>query len=325
MNVVVQSAWLLLRSHPLTRQEQVLGVCWVRTPKRLIWLDSVFNDCAGYVLCLSTDVCDRSHGGGSNMKTMIRRSARYAMLIFVVGVAACDDATSIERLKDVVVVDAAMLAADATIEEARMFIDPFLFSFPPSLASDSPARPSTGAAGRTWSRTKTVTFFDSDGAEQDAYDALVTEEVHVETSSTKLVERERFRAETQRARSMVASGLAGEEVTRTWNGTSTSHTSKSGVLEDGSERSHTMDGSAVYNDVVVPIRGTEPRYPLSGTIERSMVAVRTNSDGATTKEVDIVITFDGTQFAQAVVNGEEIEIDLAAKDRRKPFRKKKGG
>ena len=289
------------------------------------WLDSVFNDCGGHTLCLSTDVCDRSHRGGSSMKERIRRSARYAMLILVVGVAACDEATSIESLKDVVVVDAAMLAADATIEEARMFIDPFLFNFPPSLASDSPARPSMGAAGRTWSRTKTVTFFDSDGAEQDAYDALATEEVHVETSSTQLIERERFRAETERTRSMVASGLAGEEVTRTWNGTSTSHTSKSGVLEDGSERSHTMDGSAVYNDVVVPIRGTEPRYPLSGTIERSMVAVRTNSNGATTKEVDIVITFDGTQFAQAVVNGEEIEIDLAARDRRKPFRKKKGG
>ena len=259
------------------------------------------------------------------MEKMIRQSVRYAMLICVVGVAACDEATSIESLKDPIEVDAAMLAADATIEEVRMFVDPFLFSFPPSLASDSPARPSGPAAGRTRSRTKTVTFFDADGAEQGAYDALYTAEVHIETSSTQLIERERFRAEPQRARSMVASGLAGEEATRTLNGSSSSHTKKSGVLEDGSERSHTMDGNAVYTDVVVPIRGTEPQYPLSGTIERSMVAVRTNSDGARTKEVGIVITFDGSQFAQAIVNGEAIEIDLAAKDRRKPFRKKRGG
>ena len=108
------------------------------------------------------------------MEKMIRQSVRYAMLICVVGVAACDEATSIESLKDPIEVDAAMLAADATIEEVRMFVDPFLFSFPPSLASDSPASPSGPAAGRTRSRTKTVTFFDADGAEQGAYDALYT-------------------------------------------------------------------------------------------------------------------------------------------------------
>ena len=86
-----------------------------------------------------------------------------------------------------------------------------------------------------------------------------------------------------------------------------------------------MDGSAVYTDVVVPIPGTEPRYPLSGTIERTMVATRTTAEGTETREVSILITFDGSQYASAVVNGEEIEIDLGAEDRRRPFRRKRGG
>ncbi len=39
INVVVQSALVLLRSNPLTRQEQVLGVYSIRTPLRLLgWI-----------------------------------------------------------------------------------------------------------------------------------------------------------------------------------------------------------------------------------------------------------------------------------------------
>ncbi len=86
-----------------------------------------------------------------------------------------------------------------------------------------------------------------------------------------------------------------------------------------------MDGSAVYVNVVVPIPGTEPRYPLSGTVERSMTVTRTSTEGTETREVSIVITFDGSQYADAVVNGEAIEIDLAAEDGRRPFRRKRGG
>ena len=259
-------------------------------------------------------------------KKTMRWLSRGALLAVVIGVAACDDATTIQNLDDTLLIDAAMLAADATIEEVRMWREPFLFGPLPGEGSSPVARP----GGRdSWSGelegTRSVVFFDADGVEQDAYDELTTAQIHIDHAVAGLIERDRFSAEIERNRMMVVSGLTGEETTRTWNGSGSSYTSRQGVLEDGTERSHTMDGSAVYTNVVVPIPGSEPRYPESGTVERSMTATRTSAEGTETREVSIVITFDGSQYADAVVNGEAIEIDLAAEDRRRPFRRKRGG
>ena len=263
-------------------------------------------------------------------KTM-RWLSRCVVLVGVAGMAACDEAVSVEGLEDTLLIDAAMVAADATIEEARMWREPFLFGpLPgavPGLQRQSPAGP--GGRG-SWSGqmtgTRSVTFYDADGIEQEAYDTLTTEEIHIEHAVAGTIDRDAFTAEISRERSMVVSGLAGEEVARTWNGSGSSFTARSGVLQDGTERSHSMEGTATYTDVVVPTPGTEPRYPLSGTIERSMIATRTIANGGTvTREVTVVITFDGSQYADAVVNGEAIEIDLAAEDRRRPFRRKRGG
>ena len=264
------------------------------------------------------------------MKKTMRWLSRSTILAVMVGVAACDDATTIENLDDPLLIDAAMLAADATIEEARMWREPFLFGPLPGEASGPQQVPGARPGGRgSWSGalegTRSVVFYDADEVEQDAYDELTTEEIHIGHRVVGLIERDRFSAEIERNRMMVVSGLTGEETTRTWNGSGNSYVSRNGVLADGTERSHTMDGSAVYANVVVPIPGTEPRYPLSGTVERSMTVTRTSAEGTETREVSIVITFDGSQYADAVVNGEAIEIDLAAEDGRRPFRRKRGG
>ncbi|MGB1655896.1 MAG: hypothetical protein ACPHQP_02715 [Longimicrobiales bacterium] len=263
-------------------------------------------------------------------KTM-RWISRTALVAVVVGGAACDDATSIESLDDTLVIDAAMVAADATIEEARMWREPFLFGSTPALSAPGDGPHSTAHSGgrRSWSgsleRSRSVVFYDEGGAEQDAYDPLTTDEIHIDHAMSGLIERERFTAQIDRERSMIVSGLAGEEAARTWNGSSESSVARSGVLEDGTERSHSMSGAATYTNIVVPIPGTEPRYPLSGTISRSMLATRTTAEGTSTREVTVVITFNGTQYADATVNGDAIEIDLAAEDGRRPFRRKRGG
>ncbi len=263
-------------------------------------------------------------------KTM-RWLSRTALVAALVGGAACDDATSLESLDDTMTIDAAMVAADATIQEARMWREPFLFGSVPAVsASDSETQSTAHSGGRRmWSgsleRSRSVVFYDEAGVEQDAYDALTTDQIHIDHVMSGLVERERFTAQIERERSMVVSGLVGEESTRTWNGSADSFTARSGVLEDGTERSHSMTGAASYMNIVVPTPGTEPGYPLSGTIERSMVGTRTNAEGTRTREVTVVITFNGTQFADATVNGEAIEIDLAAQDGRRPFRRKRGG
>ena len=83
------------------------------------------------------------------------------------------------------------------------------------------------------------------------------------------------------------------------------------MLEDGSVRTHDASGTFEIEDVVVPISGSESRYPPSGTIRRSMTATRTTPDGTETRDVEIVITFDGTAIASLAVNGEALGLKEA--------------
>ena len=86
-----------------------------------------------------------------------------------------------------------------------------------------------------------------------------------------------------------------------------------------------MSGTFTYSDVVVPVPGSETRYPISGTITRSMTGSVVNGpDGDETRTVNITITFDGDETATIVVNGEEREIDLTTREGRSPLRRRGG-
>jgi len=74
----------------------------------------------------------------------------------------------------------------------------------------------------------------------------------------------------------------------------------------------------------VPIPGSTPRYPVSGTITRMMTVTRSGLNGEHTRTIDIVITFDGTATATAMVNGEPMDIDLSTRDGRRPVRHRRG-
>jgi hypothetical protein len=52
-----------------------------------------------------------------------------------------------------------------------------------------------------------------------------------------------------------------------------------------------------------------------------MTVTVTRPDGERTRNVEIVITFDGDSTATAIVNGEEVEIDLSTREGRLPFRR----
>jgi hypothetical protein len=266
------------------------------------------------------------------MKRTRRRSATLALGAFAVALSACDDGTAIDGLDDQMTIDAAMLAADATLEEVTLFRGAFGFGgfhIPgvdetPHDRHPAPPGGHHGLDGE-FSGTRAVSFFDESGTEQDAYDALTTASIRILHDVEGSVVRDRFSAEIRRERDMTASGLVGEETHRSWKGSGSSYMARNGVLEDGSERSHTAQGSFVFEDVVVPIPGSEPRWPVSGTITRDMHMTRTGPDGTETRDVSIVITFDGTSIATAVVNGETMEIDLAAREHRNPLHRRRGG
>jgi len=241
--------------------------------------------------------------------------------IVLVG-AACDQSTGPELLDDALAMDLAIVAADATIEDLNLWMSPFEFGGAATApAIGAPGRPGGhGGFDGEFSGTRSITFFDAEGLEMDRYHALETESMNIVLDIEGSVERDTWSATIVRTRDMTVSGLSGEEVTRTWNGSGTEMVTRSRNSEDA-ERSRTIDGTFEHEDVVVPIPGSDSRRPISGTIRRSMTVSTTIGDETTTRQVDIVITFDGDDTAIVTVNGVEMEIDLTAREGRNPVRR----
>lgn len=231
--------------------------------------------------------------------------------------------------------DVALVAADAILEDIDAWGADFDFSIglgfeaatsvnnEKSSKKFHPCKPGHHRIG--WSCTREVSFFDEAGNSQSQYDKLTTERVHAVTDISGDVSREKWSALVNRERDMNITGLAGENTHRTINGSGTVEVSKSKHLKNGSVREYDMTGSFTKTDVVMPVRGTKPRYPISGTITRSMQAQVVNGKkGDREKSVEMTITFDGDSTANMVVNGEELEIDLTTRKGKNPLRRKKG-
>jgi hypothetical protein len=231
---------------------------------------------------------------------------------------ACGESTAPDTFSAGIDFDMALVAADATLEDVAMWTQPL--SFAPSPA---PGRPGghEGWEGEL-SGTREVTFFDADGVEQPAYDSLTTDVIHIVHDVAGEVTRDGWNVTIERTRDKTVSGLEGTETHRTWNGTGTEHITRTGFTLDGEERSYDAEGTFTYDDVVVPIPGSIPRWPVSGTITREMTVTVTSSEGTRTRNVDISITFDGDSTATATINGETREIDLTTRDGRLPFRRR---
>jgi hypothetical protein len=258
------------------------------------------------------------------MKTMVRALTGTCMAVgMALAVAGCSDTTGPDALDDQLLSDLAVVAADATLEDVTLMGAGFNFGMQGvGGAGDGPGMLGGHMGiGGSFSGTRSVTFFDADGDEQPGYDELTTAEIHVEMELAGERTREWWSASITRTRSMVISGLVGEEATRQLDGSGTETVARSRHFEDGTERSHDMTGSFTYEGVVVPIPGSEPRWPLSGTITRIMhVSVTNGPNGDVERDVVVTITFDGDETATAVINGVTVEIDLSTREGGHPLR-----
>ena len=243
-------------------------------------------------------------------------------------VAACEDSTGLDSLDDGLLLDMAIAAADATLEDVGTWAMPFAFYEPGRVdAAGGPGRlGDRHGIGEALSGTRTQTFYDAVGVEQESYDEESTASIHFESEVSGDVARDDWTATIYRLRDMTISGMAGEETHRTWNGTGEEDITRSrNVEEDGTVRTAEMSGTFTYSDVVVPVPGSETRYPISGTITRSVNGSVVNGpNGDETRVANITITFDGDETAIIVVNGEEREIDLTTREGRGPLRKRGG-
>lgn len=261
--------------------------------------------------------------------TNTRTFAGLALVASLALGACADDATAPDLLEQAITYNAAIVAADATLEDFTLARTPFAFGPGPELASGmgmggGPKGPPGGrmGVGGALGGTRTVTFYDAAGAEQAAYDSLTTASIHYVLDIEGTVGRGGWTGTVSRTRDVTVTGLLGVEATRTHDGTGSESVERSRTLEDGTEATFDMEGTFTQSDVVIPVPGSEPGYPLSGTITRTMkVTVVNGPNGDVTRDVTVVITFDGDNTATAVVNGETYEIDLDARHGGHPLRR----
>ncbi len=226
----------------------------------------------------------------------------------VLSVAACND--DINAPEGTLNDDVAFVAADGALDDLGHLGDPGAF------------RP----GGPGLDHAITVTYYDADGNEQPGgYDELTTASITIVSEASGEVSREFWEAAVQRRRTLTISGLEGQETTRILNGSGSEEISRSRHM-DGDTRTYDMLGTSTTADVVIPVPREEGSWPLSGAITRTMSVTITNGpNGDETREHEVVITFNGTQFPEMTVDGEPYEVDLEAGPRGRPSRRRGGG
>ena len=228
-------------------------------------------------------------------------------LLTALALAACSDDVSSPDGASSLDADMAIVAADAALEDVATMGDP----------------DGLGAGG-PFDRSRTVTYLDADGNEQQAYDELTTESVHIVVDFEGEMAREFWEASIERHRDMMLTGLEGEETTRIWNGTGDQTATRSRHFDDGEVRTYDMSGQSTVEDVVLGVPREDNPWPLSGTITRAMTATITNGpNGDETRERTVVIIFNGTQFPEMTVNGEPFDFDLSTRAGDRPVHRRR--
>ena len=236
-----------------------------------------------------------------------------AALLAAFAVAACEEGTGPGDEFDAALnEDAAVVAADAALEDLASMVVP---AVTPALALAEASAPLE--ASRSW------TYFNAEGGEQDAYNPETTASIRIVTEMSGTVERDGWSATVERSRDMTVSGLEGEETSRTWNGTGSGLISGSRHSDDSDvSREYEMTTSSLVENVVVNLPREEYPYPMSGTITRTISATFTHGDKTETRTRTAVLTFDGGRFATLTVGDQTYEVDLDARKTDRPVRKR---
>ncbi|MBL8986551.1 MAG: hypothetical protein JNJ80_09775 [Gemmatimonadetes bacterium] len=246
------------------------------------------------------------------MKTL----TRIGVLGLVAALAACnqDGTDPSNQLLDLTMDrDLAVQTADAAAEDVELMGGaggPLGLGFAAAAAEDDvPFRCGTHQRNNL-TVVRTCTFKDAAGATQAVYHPLTTASATIHAEINGSVTREHWSAEVSRVRDLVVSGLAGQETTRTWNGTGSGESTRERHTENGN-REYQVEGAVTITAVVVPVPRTDDTWPLSGTISRqAKVTVVGGPNDGTVRERTVTITFNGTRLVPITVNGKSFTFDL---------------
>lgn len=239
---------------------------------------------------------------------MFRRSQLLGAALFaLLGIAACSESPQ-EAAPDLSLDLVAQVAADGAIDDLS-----YMNASHPADAG-LPGPDGQAPNGRRRPAARDVTFFDENGARMEAYDSLLTASLAWSHTRTVEFSRGTTTGSSSRSRSMTVSGLLGIETERTHNGTGEESVSRVQVSDDAGTRSYAMQSTTSVDEVVHAVDREANPWPLSGSITRVMsVQVVNGPNGDANRSRSSTITFNGTQFATMVVDGETFEVDLAAR------------
>lgn len=235
-------------------------------------------------------------------------------------VAACEDSVTTPSTVDdaAVTADAALVAADGMFQDLA-HMDGFQTWTGFGVGPEAAGIEIQGS--KSFSRT--VTFFDKNGNEQPAHDPETTASMHIVSALEREVTHTFWSAAITRNRDMMVTGLYGPETERTWKGSSNGTVARSRHPDGGSVKTYDMTSSAVINDVVKGVPRSQFRYPLSGSITRTIHAVMVKDGVEEVRDIVATITFDGDNTATMTVDGESWEINLDDRGVKKRFQKRK--
>ena len=164
---------------------------------------------------------------------------------------------------------------------------------------------------------RSYAYLDQAGVAQTAYSGTSTASANFKWSLNGTITKERWSGSMSRNRDITLSGLLGANANVTVNGTGTAERQRTTFLRDsagpnGLTREYNLESSLAIANVVTPAIRLPDAWPVSGTITRNYKVTRTDAtNGITTTTRNSVVTFNGTQFADLVVNGKAFTIDLA--------------
>jgi hypothetical protein len=165
--------------------------------------------------------------------------------------------------------------------------------------------------------SRSITFFDSLGAEMDQFDPLLTATVQIVSSvsgtRSRSGPRGTINVTIDRDRAMAISNLLGEETERQWDGGGNSAKNRVVTSDEQGTREYDMADTVTVTAVLIPVPHGSG-YPLSGTIERVISMERTNGEDTQTRQRTVLVEFNGTRFVPITINGETFTLDLETRD-----------
>lgn len=246
------------------------------------------------------------------------------------GASAPTDAGVSASVSNATTLDVATVAGDAATEDVETMkvnrgafglatIDFERFARWESCPYDSTATRFV-CAERTrgpFTASRSYAYMDSAGKAQRAYSATATASANFKWAVAGKITRDKWSGTMSRIRDITISGMLGANRTVTVNGTGTTEKQRTTFLRDsagpnGLTRDYSLESSLAIASVVTPAIHLPDAWPVSGTITRNYKVTRTDAtNGTTTTTRNSVVTFNGTQFVDLVVNGKAFTLDLA--------------